>query len=50
MIRKGQVRWVAGNDLPRQISSSTVFSIWQPEHMCPYNNLSPLEGCNTTAP
>ena len=35
MIRKGQARWVAGNDLLLfffRFSSSTAFSIWQPKN------------------
>ena len=49
MIRKGQIRWVAGDDLTLdRSSSSTISSIWQPEHTCrACNNLSAPEGCNT---
>ena len=31
MIRKGQVRWVAGDNLLRQIQFVDRISIWQPE-------------------
>ena len=31
MIRKGQVRWVAGDNFLRQIQFIDPFSIWQPE-------------------
>jgi hypothetical protein len=32
MIRKGQVRWVAGDDLLRQIQFIDSLSIWQPKN------------------
>jgi hypothetical protein len=48
MIRKGQIRWVAGDDLPRQIKFiDHLFDLAASTQVGACNNLSAPEGCNT---